>query len=478
MDAHPQEDGNASVMSSIEMLMNPKKRGGDSDSGSGSGSGAESDRGSVAASDVSHTKLLANMPVPDDVTVGRRAVHTPVRAVRSSHRPSQPQPRGGGGGGGGSRRVSVSVSEAGDDGTEGGDDESYEDDDSRDGSRDGSVASRRGGRAASERSKSPSEVANDKRHILYQFDRLERNGMRMPRRFTMDDSLRDMQAELDRVKLDREVDVSVKFQREMLMTCITGIELLNNKFDPLNVKLDGWSDSISERLSDYDEVFEELHLKHRGKVQLAPELKLLMMVGGSGVMFHLTSSMFRQSSMPDLEQVMRKNPALMRQFAQATMGEMQQQQQAKQQPQRQQQGGGGGGGGGGIFSMLGGLFGGGGGGGGGGSGSAYVQQQQQQSSASPQGSVMRGPMPMDDVLRQLHVGAFPGGSPLHPGTPSGGNGMGVQQPQRHIDVLSEAGDLGDLADELMGAAPPAAAAGRAKPRAPAKPRGGRGGAGA
>ena len=42
-----------------------------------------------------------------------------------------------------------------------------------------------------------------------------------------------------------------KFQGKMLMACITGIEFLNGKFDPFNVKLDGWSESMNEGINDY-----------------------------------------------------------------------------------------------------------------------------------------------------------------------------------------------------------------------------------
>ena len=36
----------------------------------------------------------------------------------------------------------------------------------------------------------------------------------------------------------------------MLMACITGIEFLNNKFDPFDIKLDGWSEQIHENIDD------------------------------------------------------------------------------------------------------------------------------------------------------------------------------------------------------------------------------------
>ena len=49
----------------------------------------------------------------------------------------------------------------------------------------------------------------------------------------------------------------------MLVACVTGIEFLNNKFDPFDVKSGGWSESVHENVNDYDDVFEELHEKYK-----------------------------------------------------------------------------------------------------------------------------------------------------------------------------------------------------------------------
>ena len=38
----------------------------------------------------------------------------------------------------------------------------------------------------------------------------------------------------------------------MLMACVTGIEFLNGKFDPFDLKLDGWSESVHDGINDYD----------------------------------------------------------------------------------------------------------------------------------------------------------------------------------------------------------------------------------
>ena len=75
---------------------------------------------------------------------------------------------------------------------------------------------------------------------------------------------------------------------------------------------------VSTKNGDYDDVFEELHEKYKGKAQMAPELKLLLMLGGSGFMFHLTNTMFK-SSLPGMGDILKQNPDLMNQFAKASV---------------------------------------------------------------------------------------------------------------------------------------------------------------
>ena len=107
------------------------------------------------------------------------------------------------------------------------------------------------------------------------------------------------------------------------MAITSGIEFVNNKFDPLSVKLDGWSESIYENLHEYDDIFEELHEKYKSKMKVAPEIKLMMMVGGSAFMFHLTNTLFK-SKMPGLDQILQQNPELARNVQQAAMNTMRQ----------------------------------------------------------------------------------------------------------------------------------------------------------
>ena len=163
------------------------------------------------------------------------------------------------------------------------------------------------------------DIKNEKIDMIYKFKKLEGQGIRTTMNYNMNSPLEDMRNEYLKLKKQREIDNSVKFQRKVMMAAITGLEFLNNKFDPFDVKLDGWSESINENINDYDEVFEELAEKYGGSSEMAPEIKLLMMLGGSAFMFHLTNTMFK-SSIPGMDDIMKQNPDLMKQFAQAAVG--------------------------------------------------------------------------------------------------------------------------------------------------------------
>jgi hypothetical protein len=206
------------------------------------------------------------------------------------------------------------------------DDDEEEDDDESEGS--GSDAQTTSSSSSSvrkppQRAKSLEEIAAEKQELLYRLERLEANGFKPSRKFNMSSNLDDIKFEYERMKKQRDVDKSIKFQRKILMAITSGIEFVNNKFDPLSIKLDGWSESIYENLHEYDDVFEELHEKYKSKMKVAPEIKLLMMVGGSAFMFHLTNTLFK-SKMPGLDQILQQNPELAQNVKQAAMNTMRQ----------------------------------------------------------------------------------------------------------------------------------------------------------
>ena len=156
---------------------------------------------------------------------------------------------------------------------------------------------------------------------IRKLEALDKQGITISKKYNMDDKLAEMQGEYEMIKSDIGKKNSVKFQGKMLMACVSGIEFLNGKFDPFDIKLDGWGEAVGENINEYDEVFGELHEKYGGKAKMAPELKLLFMLGGSAAMLHMTNTMFK-SSMPGMDDILRQNPELMQQFTNAAAQSM------------------------------------------------------------------------------------------------------------------------------------------------------------
>lgn len=172
-----------------------------------------------------------------------------------------------------------------------------------------------------EKKMSGKEMLREKFKYLRLLEAIEKKGVNLSKKYSMDSSLEEMKGEYETLIAEKEKSNSVKFQGKMLMAAVSGLEFLNNRFDPFDLKLDGWAESVNENLEEYDDVFGELHEKYGGKSKMAPELKLLFMLGGSAVMLHMTNTMFK-SAMPGMDDIMRQNPELMQQFTAAAASSM------------------------------------------------------------------------------------------------------------------------------------------------------------
>ena len=162
---------------------------------------------------------------------------------------------------------------------------------------------------------SPEQEATEKTAILNKIRRLASKGIE-GNRLNMTNSLEEIKAEYARLVDSRNLESSIKFQRNALLTAVTGIEFLNQRFNPLDVNLDGWSESVNENQDDFDEIFEELYDKYKDRSKVAPEVRLIMTLGISATMCHVTNTFFK-SKMPGMDDILKRNPDLARQFAQA-----------------------------------------------------------------------------------------------------------------------------------------------------------------
>ena len=257
---------------------------------------------------------------------------------------------------------------------------------------------------------------DEKADIVFKLGRYRKRGMQGLRAFTVHSDIRELRAELKRVKTELDLDSSIKFQRKVMMAVVSGIEFMNRKYSPFELQLDGWPETVHSDLNSYDEVFEQLFFKYRGKVSAPPEIKLLMMVGGSAMMFHYTNTMMK--AMPQMTpEAMQGMQAMLANMAQQQQSQPQPQSQPQQQPQQ------------------------------------YHQQPQQPSAPSeqPQRHQMRGP----GVDLGALLGGLPPTLPLSAGPPPPQPSRAPRQlppppapeSDRFSDIVSE--DLESVPDDLQ-----------------------------
>jgi hypothetical protein len=266
----------------------------------------------------------------------------------------------------------------------------------------------------------PEQEAGKKSEGLTILERMDRKGI-SGTKMSMSNTLDEINSEVARRKDSKGLEASLRFQRSMLTTVTSGMEFLNSRYDPLGLHLDGWSEQVNENIEDYDEIFEELYDKYKDKSKVAPEVRLILSLGLSAGMCHVTNTMFK-SRMPGMDDILRNNPNLAREFAQAAAKESVGPGFANFMSLGQPGGGRGGGGGpppmqrappppppmeemnepegiqsGGFMGMMGGMM--------PGLGAAMPSIP---SAGPPQAKTvrreMRGPTGVDDILQQLHEG--------------------------------------------------------------------------
>ena len=166
--------------------------------------------------------------------------------------------------------------------------------------------------------KDPQLEINEKREILYQFDRLTKKGCFLPRQFNMSSDVEEMRTELIRIKRDRAVDCSIEMQRNGLMMLVSGIEKLTNMYCPNKVKLQGWSNQVQNDISSFDDVFEELYEKWGKRGKWPVEVKLIFTLVSGAIMCHIANA-YIKDALPGMDQVLKQNPKLVRDLASAAM---------------------------------------------------------------------------------------------------------------------------------------------------------------
>ena len=168
---------------------------------------------------------------------------------------------------------------------------------------------------------SKDDAMAEKIKLLKKIEALEKKGVEFSKRYNMESPYNEMKCEFDAIMEDKAKQSSIKFQSNMMLSIVNGLEYLNGKFDPFDINLDGWSEQVNDSITDYDDIFGELYEMYKEKTHISPWVRLIFQLGGSGLMVHMTNTMFK-SSMPNMDDILKQNPDLMRQFQTAAVNSM------------------------------------------------------------------------------------------------------------------------------------------------------------
>lgn len=188
----------------------------------------------------------------------------------------------------------------------------------------GSAMGGGGGGGGSGSSLSVEEETRKKQEYLTKLRRLENDGLR-GQRMTMQNTLEEIKAEYDNLTDSKNLEASIRFQRNALMTFVSGVEMVNEKFGnklPVKPRLKGWSESVHTNIGDFDSIFEELYDLYKDKANMHPLLRLVGTLGVSATMYHLTNTMAERSGIPGMADLLNEDPELQRMIGQRMAAKM------------------------------------------------------------------------------------------------------------------------------------------------------------
>ena len=145
--------------------------------------------------------------------------------------------------------------------------------------------------------------------LLRRLSELKAKGYELSKSYNFDSSIEEMEYEYELLKSFANKRNGVKLYKNILLNVVSGIEFLNDKYDPFDFQLTGWSEHMSVEVDSYDEVIEEIYEKYKGTgKKMPPEIKLFLLITASASAFHFSKSTFK--NLPGVDKVLQNNPDL------------------------------------------------------------------------------------------------------------------------------------------------------------------------
>lgn len=186
---------------------------------------------------------------------------------------------------------------------------------------------------AASRRMSEEHSMKEKYELLRKFERLQKLGVPMRKRFTLDSPIDEMKMELEFMRREKQMDQTIKQFCDWFITGMSALEWSSKNvaiMKAFGLQLDGLSESAQMNVGDMEEDFEELYDLYGEKMKMHPLVRIPIRTCMMVYMVHLTNQMARKAPIPNIDDVLRTNPDIARQLAQAAM--QQQTQTMRSQP--------------------------------------------------------------------------------------------------------------------------------------------------
>lgn len=153
----------------------------------------------------------------------------------------------------------------------------------------------------------------EKQGYIIELANMRQKGVELSRNFTMDDSLAEMEFEMQKQQNNTTTRQHVAFMRDMLKIGINGLEIANTRFGPF-LSIDGWAESVTSDMSKYEPPLEKLYRRYYRRSQMSPIMELAWLLIGSMAAFHFKNKFFQptdstRSVPPSAEHSARPKPA-------------------------------------------------------------------------------------------------------------------------------------------------------------------------
>lgn len=138
---------------------------------------------------------------------------------------------------------------------------------------------------------SPQQIRIKKIELLRRLSEIKTKGYNLTKDYDFNSSIEEMEYEYDLLKSFADKRNGVKLYRSLILNGISLVEMGNKAYDPFSFQLDGWSEHMSVEIDGWDDVLEELYEKYKTTGGgWPPELKLALLIIGSGAGYHFTKS--------------------------------------------------------------------------------------------------------------------------------------------------------------------------------------------